>query len=188
MPVTIMKAREIFQIYQRLLNRRPYLVQAIQTGTLMGAGDLISQTFIEKKSFRDADYARTIKFSSIGFCFGGPALRVWYGLLNRHVGSTGKTVALKKVFIDQAVFAPTFLFFLLVGLGALQGKSWDLIENDINTNYIDILKTNYYVWPWVQIVNFYYVPLQYQVLLVQGIALFWNTYLSYKTNRTKLSQ
>lgn len=213
MHVTIMKAREIFQIYQRILNRRPYLVQAIQTGTLMGAGDLIAQTLIEKKSFRDVDYARTLKFSSIGFCFGvsslfiilfklvliclynltlyslffqGPALRIWYGLLNKHVGSSGKTVALKKVFIDQAVFAPTFLFFLLVAVGAMQGKSWESIQDDIQTNYFDILKTNYYVWPWVQIVNFYYVPLHYQVLLVQGIALFWNTYLSYKTNRKKL--
>ncbi|XP_038208642.1 protein Mpv17 [Zerene cesonia] len=186
MHVSIMKVREIFQFYQKLLNRRPYLVQAVQTGTLMGAGDIISQTLIEKKSLKEFDYSRTLKFSSIGFCFGGPALRVWYGLLNRHVGSSGKTVAMKKVFVDQVVFAPTFLFSLLVALGTLQGKKWDAIQNDINANYFDILKTNYYIWPWVQLVNFYYVPLQYQVLVVQSVALFWNTYLSYKTNRKTL--
>ncbi|XP_045760928.1 protein Mpv17 [Maniola jurtina] len=177
------KARGIFQIYQKVLARRPYLVQAIQTGALMGAGDLIAQIIIEKKS--TVDYKRTLKFSSIGLFVGGPALRVWYGLLNKYVGATGKTVAMKKVFVDQFIFAPTFLFFILVAVGTMQGKSWNSIEKDMHDNYFDVLKSNYYIWPWVQLVNFYYIPLQYQVLLVQFVALFWNTYLSWKTNSTK---
>lgn len=114
--------------------------------------------------------------------FQGPALRIWYGLLNKHVGSSGKMVALKKVFVDQFIFAPTFLLFLLISVGTMQGKSYDIIKQDIETNYFDVLKTNYYIWPLVQIINFYYIPLQYQVLLVQSVALFWNTYLSWKTN------
>ncbi|XP_023934454.1 protein Mpv17 [Bicyclus anynana] len=175
------KFRGIFQMYQKVLVRHPYLVQAVQTGTLMGAGDLISQTLIEKVSI--VDYKRTLKFSSIGFFVGGPALRVWYGLLNKHVGASGKTVAMKKVFVDQFIFAPTFLFFLLVAVGTMQEKSWDSVKKDVHSNYFDVLTTNYYIWPWVQLVNFYYVPLQYQVLLVQSVALFWNTYLSWKTNK-----
>ncbi|CAH2267166.1 jg2901 [Pararge aegeria aegeria] len=111
------KARGIFQIYKKVLARRPYLVQAIQTGALMGAGDIISQTLIEKKSIAAVDFKRTLQFSSIGFFVGGPALRVWYGLLNKHVGASGKTVAMKKVFVDQFIFAPTFLFFILVAVG-----------------------------------------------------------------------
>ena len=60
----------IFRIYEKLLSKRPYLVQAIQTGTLMGAGDLISQYFIENKPLKKVDYERTVKFSSIGFFVG----------------------------------------------------------------------------------------------------------------------
>ncbi|XP_046970599.1 protein Mpv17 [Vanessa cardui] len=179
-------ARGIFQLYQKLLSNRPYLVQAIQAGTLMGAGDIISQTCIENKSVENFDYKRTIKFSSIGFFVGGPALRAWYGLLNKHVGVGGKTVAIKKVFVDQAIFAPGFLFFILIAVGTMQGKSWESIKTDIDANYMDVLKTNYYIWPWVQLANFYYIPLQYQVLIVQSVALFWNTYLSWKTNHKRL--
>lgn len=120
------------------------------------------------------------------FIFQGPALRVWYGALNKQIGSKGGTVAIKKVFVDQVIFAPTFLCMILATVGALQGKKWDVIKQDLDANYLDVLKTNYYIWPWVQLVNFYYVPLQYQVLLVQSVALFWNTYLSWKTNRKGL--
>ncbi|XP_031769638.1 protein Mpv17 [Galleria mellonella] len=183
---TTMRLQSIFKLYQKALVRRPYLVQAVQTGTLMGAGDIISQTIIEKKLIKELDYKRTLQFSSIGLFVGGPALRFWYGLLNHHIGSSGKSVTIKKVFIDQLVFAPAFLFLILSAVGTMQGKPWDIVKKDIHANYCDVLKTNYYIWPWVQIVNFYYVPLQYQVLLVQIVALFWNTYLSWKTNRKQL--
>ena len=62
--------RGLFKLYQDVLRRRPYLVQAVQTGALMGSGDLISQTLIERKSITNVDYMRTLKFSSIGFFVG----------------------------------------------------------------------------------------------------------------------
>lgn len=111
---------------------------------------------------------------------------MWYGVLNKYVGSSGKVTVLKKVFLDQCVFAPTFVCTFLITVGITQSKNWDRIKQDIGFNYSDILITNYYIWPWVQILNFYYVPLQYQVLLVQMVALFWNTYLAWKTNKNNM--
>nr|XP_021182846.1 protein Mpv17 [Helicoverpa armigera] len=175
--------RGLFRLCQKSLSRRPYVVPAIQTGVLMGSGDIISQTLIENIRITDIDVKRTLKFSSIGFFVGGPALRYWYGTLYKFVGSSGKTVALKKVIIDQIFFAPIFLFSILVAVAVMQGKDVNNIKKDLEANYLDVLKTNYYLWPWVQIINFSFVPLQYQVLLVQVVALFWNTYLSWKTNK-----
>lgn len=39
------------------------------------------------------------------------------------------------------------------------------------------------LWPMAQFINFTFVPLQYQVIYVQCIALLWNSYLSMMLNK-----
>ena len=39
------------------------------------------------------------------------------------------------------------------------------IKQTINEKYIDIMIANYKIWPMAQIVNFYFVPLNYRYVL-----------------------
>lgn len=113
----------------------------------------------------------------------GPGLRKWYGVLDKHVTAKtpmGRTV--QKVFVDQFVFAPFFLAALLSVIGFSQHQDIEKVKDKMRNDYVDILKSNYAVWPWVQLINFRFVPLNYQVLLTQSVAVLWNIYFSWRTN------
>lgn len=95
------------------------------------------------------------------------------------------TRTLQKVFIDQVVFAPLFLAGLVSIIGFSQHRDIEIIKTKLQMEYVDILKSNYYVWPWVQLINFRFVPLNYQVLITQIVAVMWNIYVSWRTNLTE---
>ncbi|XP_022909412.1 mitochondrial inner membrane protein Mpv17 [Onthophagus taurus] len=161
---------------------KPFLRPAIQTAILMSAGDIIAQTVIYKRSFNEIDLRRTRQFACLGFFLVGPTTSTWYRFLARKIVSTNTRGTLKKVVLDQCVFAPSFIVVLLYAIGLAKGNESEMIISDIKNNYKDVLITNYKLFPAVQLINFYFVPLKHQVLLVQFVALVFNTYLSMKTH------
>ncbi|XP_029670930.1 protein Mpv17 isoform X2 [Formica exsecta] len=175
--------QNIQKLYQKALKMYPMGMQAVQAGILMGLGDQIAQNFIDNS--KTIDLVRTMQFAGIGLFISGPATRTWYGILDKYIGSKGYSVAIKKVACDQLLFAPTFIAVLLVTIGICQGKDIEKIKIKVRDEYNNILINNYKLWPMVQLINFSIVPLHYQVLVVQLVALFWNSYISYKTNLDK---
>lgn len=181
--------KRVLAQYIRLLEKHPWKVQSLQTGILMSMGDVISQSLVEKKKFREMDPVRIARFGALGVVFMGPALWTWYQALHRFVGPGGKgtrgrvILGLKKVFWDQVVLAPPFYVAFLVINGATQQKDWTSIRQSIDDNFKDIMINNWKLWPAVQFVNFGFIPLKFQVLFEQSFCLIWNTYLAWKTNR-----
>jgi protein Mpv17 len=58
----------------------------------------------------------------------------------------------------------------------LEGSS---VRDRLSSAYVPGLTKNFMVWPWVQFVNFKYVPADLRVLVVNVISLGWNCYLSF---------
>ncbi|OWK51216.1 Protein Mpv17 [Lonchura striata] len=191
----------------RLLARRPGAVQALTAGALMGAGDVIAQQLVEQRGLHGHHCLRTLKMMGIGFCFVGPVVGSWYRILDWLIPGNTKVVAVKKVILDQRLpmaslapstmsssasagaplsqggFAPCFLGCFLAVTGATNGLSVEENWSKIQQDYMDALMTNYCIWPPVQIANFYFVPLQHRLAVVQCVAIVWNCYLSWKANR-----
>jgi len=173
----------VTRLYQRVLRKYPAGTQVVQAGILMGLGDQIAQNFIEHS--KSIDFVRTAQFAGIGFFISGPATVTWYRILNKYIGSKGYSVAIKKVACDQIFFAPTFLTVILITIGICQGKDIEKLKIKMANEYSEILMNNYKLWPVVQLVNFSLVPLNYQTLVVQSVALLWNSYISYRTSLDK---
>uniref|UniRef100_A0A8C6ZKU5 Mitochondrial inner membrane protein Mpv17 n=1 Tax=Nothoprocta perdicaria TaxID=30464 RepID=A0A8C6ZKU5_NOTPE len=112
----------------------------------------------------------------------GPVLGTWYQLLDRLVPGATKAAALKKMLLDQGGFAPCFLGCFLGVAGAANGLSLQETCSKLRQDYVDALLTNYCIWPPVQAANFYFVPLNHRLAVVQCVAVVWNCYLSWKAN------
>ncbi|XP_075856740.1 mitochondrial inner membrane protein Mpv17 isoform X2 [Microcebus murinus] len=155
----------LWRAYQRALAAHPWKVQVLTAGSLMGVGDIISQQLVEKRGLREHQTGRTLTMVSLGCGFVGPVVGGWYKVLDRFIPGTTKVDALKKMLLDQGGFAPCFLGCFLP------------------LDYRDALITNYYLWPAVQLANFYLVPLHYRLAVVQCVAVIWNSYLSWKAHQ-----
>ena len=75
-----------------------------------------------------------------------------------------------KVATDQLVMAPLFNPLFVTALFPMEGRpaeAWPAIK-DI---YVDMMLSNYKLWPAAQAVNFFFVPVQFQVLASNFIDL-----------------
>ncbi|TMW50337.1 hypothetical protein DOY81_004572 [Sarcophaga bullata] len=155
----------------------PYLVESSRAAGIMATGDILAQTVVEKKDFKDIDYARTMKYSSLGFLFVGPVLKYWFGLLDRSIALKQSRLqrTVKKMIVDQSIMAPALNLSITALVGLINEESSETIKERIKVQYPDIMKNNYILWPAVQMVNFSIVPLKYQVTFVQMVAVFYRT-------------
>jgi protein Mpv17 len=174
----------LLRFYQRALTTRPLLTQMVSSGVIGATGDVIAQTLIEKRGRKNYDPWRTARFFGLTFFYISPILNRWFAVLERVKGNP-KTLALKRVAIDQIFFAPFFSASVIYNLRLLEGYGIKESWNKLLADYWGIYQHSMKFWPCVQIFNFYFLPLNFRVVFVQIAALFWNTFLSYKT-QTKL--
>lgn len=129
---------------------------------------------------------RTQTFAILGTFYVAPVLHIMYTkVLTRLVPHAKGIKALKKVVIDQGLFAPCFLLSFYPVVSYIDGKGFLAGISDIKDKYIPTLLMNWKLWPPAQVINFLIVPLQYQVLFANFVTLFFNGYLSYMHNTYK---
>ncbi|KAH7138688.1 hypothetical protein B0J11DRAFT_515104 [Dendryphion nanum] len=163
--------------YQAKLKTAPLLTQAVTTAILFGTGDVLSQQAVEKVGPENHNFARTGRMAAYGGVIFGPAATKWYSFLASRVNlsTTNRTIA-ARVAADQFIFAPTNMTFFLSSMAYMEGSS---PAEKLKKAWVPGMTNNFLLWPWVQAVNFRFVPLEHRVLVVNFVALGWNCYLSY---------
>ncbi|KAH9387333.1 protein Mpv17 [Nematocida major] len=83
--------------------------------------------------------------------------------------------ALYKMLFDQFVWAPVgnFMFILIASLVDGSGFTVRRVLRD----YFKILFDSYKIWPFLQMINFLFVPLEMRVTFIGVSSLIWNTYV-----------
>lgn len=150
----------------------------------MTTGDLTSQWILQQKEH--LDLKQTVRFGIAGLIFVGPVVRGCLVMIDRIFGPTKSLVILgKKLILDQGICAPSFLAGNITVLTLLKTQSLEETKNELHNSYFSLLKLNYSFWPFVQVINFYFIPLTYRVLFGSSAALAWNTIFSYRLYNNK---
>jgi hypothetical protein len=168
--------------YSRKLDTHPILTKCISSGIVSGCGDVLGQYIVVKKHKKEWDPLRTGRFMLLGFALVAPIIHVWYGSLMVRFPGHGATAIAKRVFLDQAFFAPLFLPMWLLNLWVLEGRSHEYVLENVRAQVPKMIVANWELWIPAQIVNLGFVPPKYQVLFSNLVAVVWNTYLSYTTH------
>lgn len=167
-----------WETYCYWLATYPLATKTVTSAVIVASGDAFAQVNIEGAGWENFAWRRLANMFIVGGCVIGPCLHFWYGILYRFFPSPTSMGALQRLALDQFLFAPPFIPAFMGVVFALEGRLKDL-PGHMEQNFTDMCLTNWSLWIPAQYVTFRYIPHNFQVLFVNGVAFIWNTYLSY---------
>ena len=168
--------KSIWQQYLMLMERYRWKAHCINTGALVGFGDILSQCITYKRiTYESFDFTESARYFGVGLLLLGPFTHTWYSVLNRLVSPTGFRAAITKFTMDAIFYLPLYVAAIITVMGALTGESRHEIANDFKSTYVPIMTYCYMGWPWIQLLlNSRYVPLRHRVFVMNVSSLFYN--------------
>ena len=99
--------------------------------------------------------------------------------LKLHLRPKSARAVATKVAMDGMIFGPMHLFVFFTYMGLCSGKTIPQVKEDLKKNFFPALILEGGVWPAVQVFNFRYVPVKYQLLYVNLFCLLDSAFLSW---------
>lgn len=183
--------------YQKCLAVHPVKTQIVSSGFLWGIGDVAAQAIthstLHNKSLDTTDGGEEFKInwkrvaitSMFGFGFVGPVGHFWYEGLDRfmrvrlQLQPKSLRFVTAKVATDALIFGPLDLILFFTYMGLSSGKGVTQVKEDVKRDFIPAFVLGGTVWPIVQVANFRYIPVRYQLLYVNIFCLLDSAFLSW---------
>jgi hypothetical protein len=192
---------KFIRVYIQLLKTHPAKTKILSGAVIVGSGDIVAQTFIEKKPSTDThNYKRTLRIFLVGLILIAPFNYTWLDhilpKLNKLNLSTNKR-AISKLLLDQSIAAPIACTLYIAG-NSVTKKQDPIVNNSITKKQDPIVNVQnklpetvkffWRLWAPVQFLNFRFVPQMYNMPVVQVTNFIWMSFLSYLDNREQKSE
>ena len=135
----------------------------------------MSQLLIERGNY---DYSRSVRTLIMGYTVIPVSMYFWYNkMLVSFFAAFSKSswVIRKKVLVtlllDQTLFANYMCTSYLFWISVLELKPWEQHWRNVTNNYKKVILMNYSFWPFVNYLNFSYVPMQFRILVINLCAV-----------------
>ena len=175
------------EAYSYCLDTRPLTTKAVSSAGIALFGDVFAQLVVERAGLGVFSFWRMGVMAIVGGVWIGPALHFWFGLLNRMITQQTVFGAVGRMAVDQFLFAWLFLPLLFGFTFLLEGRLEELPAH-LRNNLWTIMQNQWTLWVPVQFCTFRYVPVKYQVVFTNCVALFWQAYLSMMQHSTGVGE
>lgn len=165
-----------WRMYNRALTDAPLRAKSATAAVLNVIADLLAQVITNDGG--NLDMRRLARFALFGGLFAGPAGHYWFGLLDSAVRAGGMRGAVMKMTADQLMFSPFLLAGFFGMMALMEGKSRKAAKQEVVGKLPSTLTTAWKIWPIINLVNFGLVPAPMRVLFVNGLSVFWISFLS----------
>jgi len=175
------KNRSFLSWYNGKLTTAPFTTKALSTGATYVLSDLTAQGLSGSLGASPMQSAlRAFKFGAVGALWVGPLLTLWFQAMDRMVPGRNTKAVGTKLALDQLLQGPFMIGTMFLWCGLLQGSSFGMIQNKLQTELFSTWVKSVYVWAPVQIVQQAFVPMHYRVAVANGVSYFWDTFLALK--------
>jgi Mpv17 / PMP22 family len=187
--------------YSRKLDTHPIITKCISAGIISGLGNLGAQRLMhsqlpvssaldddETKATFTVDWHQMGRFMFLNVVFVAPVLHFWYVGLARAIPGTSLVPVLKRVFYDEFVFTPVYVPILMTILWSLEGVEPKHLPRMIREEWLTIMIFDWSVYVPVQFINFRYVPVKFQVLVINLVGVGWNCFVCWRAQGQQARQ
>uniref|UniRef100_A0A336N0E2 CSON011581 protein n=1 Tax=Culicoides sonorensis TaxID=179676 RepID=A0A336N0E2_CULSO len=174
------KVTEKGGLWNRIMTKHLLLFNTISSGGLMMFGDIAAQTIEQKIGEKDEgfDLKRIARMTIVG-TLQGPMHHYFYGWVDRIMPKNDGRTVFKKIMLDQFVASPIFIASYFYPACLMEGLTLDESHEEVQSKFFTVYKADWLIWPPCQFINFYFLPLRYRVLYINGITTLYNIFLCY---------
>jgi len=167
--------------YSESLRKHPVYTKMMSIGVIYFTADVLCQTLVEGKRYRNYSSGRTLRHCVNGAFFVAPTLHVWhskvipaltFGFKNRY-----KRI-LAAYLLGELVFAPLFIASLLFLYEADRAKSTDAGFQNVKEKFKPTLIAYYKHWTLVSLLTYSVVPIPYRPIFTSLYGINWQMYIS----------
>lgn len=192
---TVFTVEAAWRSYQAALESSPLQTKALTAGVLNALADVLAQTIemvsacMSQRSSgtdrefgpsvnRSLDLARIARFGVFGMALAGPLSHFWYAVLDKSIRLAGPTGVVLKTTFDQLCFSPFMLASFFASMPLMEGKTVRDARSAVSQKLKATMFTSWKVWPLINVINFSLIPVPLRVLFVNGVSVFWVSFLS----------
>ncbi|XP_063706759.1 mpv17-like protein [Culicoides brevitarsis] len=168
----------VFRLIHDITGRFKVVRGALAYAILWPFGCLLQQTILEKRTFKDYDWHKCLRYSMYGALFNGPTLYYWIRIASQMWPKSDIRSSLAKAFTEQIAYDPFAITIFLYTMTLAEGHSKKEARAEVAEKFLPSYQIGFIYWPIVQTMNFAFVPKKNQVIVAGIGSVFWTTFLA----------